>query len=292
MAAIVMRPKRAWRQPRKPSGECMHLQQTAWTLGGLFALLAVFLILQFVHLLGVMQWSDRRTRGLDYYGLSHRGRLRFRWWLQFHAALLTPILSLLSRTTRFQIRQGTFRYRGVAGPKAGACSEQTFQRASAYQPTAEDVFVVTQMRCGTTWMQHLVFQTLTRGARNLAQEDLPLNAVSPWLESHSGIPLDIAPQVGDERPSRIIKTHLPASLCPFSSRAKYIYVMRHPVSCFASCVDFVCGNLRGFQPDHEQFLEWYRSPDWMWWNTWVQHVRGWWELCKTTATSCGCASRI
>ena len=257
----------------------MSFEHGAWILGSLLVAV-VILALQIIYLVVVMKWADERTTQLSYYGLPARGRQRFKRLLRMHALLLSPILGLLARTTRFRFSRGTFHYNGVAAPRAGACTVESFERAVQYEPRRDDVFVVTQMRCGTTWMQHLVFQALTRGNRDLAREELPLNALSPWLESHKTVTVDDAPRVGNGPRARIIKTHLPASLCPFSTRAKYICVIRHPVSCFASCVDFVRSNLRGFQPEMDEFLRWYMSNESMWWNTWVEHVDGWWARAE------------
>jgi len=236
-----------------------------------------FLVLQWVHLAVVMKWSQRRTRGLNYFGASRRNRRRFKRLLRVHSLLLTPLLTLLAKITRPRFSRRSFSYRGTAGP-GSATSAESFRRAEGYRPRPEDVFVVTHMRSGTTWMQHLVYQVLSRGRGDLSGRDVPLNAVSPWLEAHTTVGVDAAPVLGDVRPSRLIKTHLPAPLCPWSAEAKYVYVVRHPASCFASCIDFVRGNLRGFAPNIEEFERWFRSDDLMWWNTWVAHVGGWLRL--------------
>jgi hypothetical protein len=86
-----------------------------------------------------------------------------------------------------------------------------------------------------------------------------------------------APLIGDERPSRVIKTHLPTSLCPWDEKARYVYVVRHPVSCFASCADFVATNVGAFAPPLSAVEEWFCSAKLMWWGTWPDHVVGWWE---------------
>jgi hypothetical protein len=188
--------------------------------------------------------------------------------------VLWPILTLLGATTRPRFSQRCIRHAGVSGP-AGACTAESFRQAAEYLPRPEDVFVVTQMRSGTTWMQHLVYQVLTRGEGDLVAGGTALNAVSPWIESVRTIDVDHAPLVGRERPSRIIKTHLPLELCPTSPQARYIYVARHPLTCFASCVDFVRGNLRGFAPDWPECARWFMSDELMWWGTWVTHVGHW-----------------
>ncbi len=242
-----------------------------WSVAILITLVAFW---QVIHLAAVLTWSESQTQGTRYYARPLSWRQGFRRRLRQHALWLTPILLLLGRTLRTKFSERCIRHAGFAGP-AGACSAESFRRAADYEPRVEDVFVVTQMRSGTTWMQHLVYQVLTRGCGDLPGEGTALNAISPWIESLRTVDVAGAPLVGTERPSRIIKTHLPAELCPFDRRAKYIYVARHPLACFASCVDFVRGNLQGFAPDWDECARWFTSEDLMWWGTWVTHVGGW-----------------
>ena len=169
----------------------------------------------------------------------------------------------------------------MSGP-TGSCSVETFKAAAEYAPRPEDVFVVTQMKCGTTWMQHVVYEVLMRGQGNLVETGTAMYALSPWIEGRKSVPLDQAPLVGSERPSRIIKTHMPASLCPYDERARYVYVARHPVSCFASCIDFVDTNVGGMAPDIPAFEKWYTTSDLMWWGTWTDHVKGWWSRAQSS----------
>jgi len=241
-----------------------------WIAGGVVALLA----LQVVYLFAVLTWGERRTLGLAYFGLPREERAAFRDRLRFHARLLTPILWVLGRTSTFKFEPASFRHDELPGPR-GTCSETSFARARAYKPTAEDVFVVTQMKCGTTWMQNVVYEVLARGQGDLVDSGHALYGVSPWLEALKCVSVEDAPLVGDERPSRIIKTHLPVTHCPQDTEARYIYVARHPISCFASCVDFITENSGPMAPPIDAIEAWYCSND-MWWGPWTGHVAGWW----------------
>lgn len=227
-----------------------------------------------LYLSVVMSWSDRKTDGLGYYGLPVRDRRAFKRRLGRHAVLLHPLLRLMGRLQAFRFENASFRYQDISGPK-GTCTPESFAAAGDYEPRPEDVFVVTPMRCGTTWMQHVVYQTLNRGRGDLVGTDTTLYAVSPWLEAVKGVEVGEAPTVGSERPARIIKTHLPAHLCPDRPEARYIHVSRHVTSCFASCVDFLGQNLGVFRPDLEAIEEWFCSDELMWWGTWPDHVEGW-----------------
>jgi hypothetical protein len=247
----------------------------SWLAWGLGAVIALFIAMG-IYLALVLKWEDEQTVGLKYYGRSLAGRERFKKTLARHASLLAPMLWLNGRMTKLDFRRARIQYKGVSGP-SGSCSVESFQRAEGYQPTAQDIFVVTQMKCGTTWMQHVVYEVLQRGRGDLVETGTAMYAVSPWLEGRKSVSLAEAPMIGTERPSRIIKTHLPVVLCPYDPAARFIYVARHPVSCFASCVDFVQTNVGMMAPDMRAFEEWFCSKDLMWWSTWTDHVLGWWR---------------
>lgn len=254
------------------------MQMLWWILGLLGALLGLY-IAYGVYLSLVLRWEDEQTVGLAYYGLDPAGRQRFRERLRRHAKFLAPILSLNARLSRMDFSHARIVHKGVSAP-TGSCSEASFAKAEAYRPRPEDVFVVTQMKCGTTWMQHVVYEVLHRGKGDLVASGTAMYAVSPWIEGRKSVPLEQAPVLGAERPSRIIKTHLPVSLCPWSAAARYVYVARHPVSCFASCIDFVVTNVGRMAPPLPAFEAWYTSPALMWWGTWTDHVKGWWERAQ------------
>ncbi|MEO8636054.1 MAG: sulfotransferase domain-containing protein [Gemmatimonadales bacterium] len=236
----------------------------------------LFIVVQGIYLGTVLKWEDEQSVGLAYYGRTAAGREAFKRTLRRHAWLLSPILRLNAASAKLDFRKISFLYKGVAGPH-GSCSEASFATGEAYAAGAADIFVVTQMKCGTTWMQHVVYEVLQRGQGRLVESGTAMYAVSPWLEGRKSVSLTDAPLIGAERPSRIIKTHFPAQLCPRSPAARYIYVARHPVSCFASCIDFVVTNVGGMAPTVEAFEQWYCSPELMWWGTWPDHVKGWWD---------------
>ena len=110
-----------------------------------------------------------------------------------------------------------FEYEGVCGPPK-VSSPEVFERAKNYQPRPEDIFVATQMRCGTTWMQQLVYEVVNRGQGDLSDKGhRHLYAACPWIDAVNSVSVEDAPLVG-ERPARIIKTHLPTSSAPTVSR--------------------------------------------------------------------------
>jgi hypothetical protein len=185
-------------------------------------------------------------------------------------------LAALAARLRPPRRLPGIRYRGVAGPPQ---CRGAFARAAAYRPLAGDVFVATQMKCGTTWMQQIVYEVLSRGRGDLGDGGhRHLYALSPWIEARYSVPLDAAPRIGAAQ-ARLVKTHLPTSLCPYGEEARYVYVTRHPVACFASCVDFVAMLAGPLTPGLPDLLDWFCS-DRMWWRSWPEHVDGWWRWAE------------
>ena len=249
-----------------------------WTILAILGVLIALVIAMGAYFSYILQWGEERTVGLNYYGLPQAERDAFKRRLAFHARMLRPILWISTRSA-MNFRKGRIQYKGIAAP-SDSCSAEGFAKAEAYAPRPEDVFVATQMKCGTTWMQHVVFQIIYRGQGDLVETGRAMYAVSPWIEGRKSISIEDSKPLGTERPTRIIKTHLPSQLCPYSGQAKYIYVARHPVSCFASCIDFVVTNVGSMAPALPAFEEWYTSPDLMWWGTWADHVKGWWKRSR------------
>ena len=114
--------------------------------------------------------------------------------------------------------------------------------ALEYRPEPDDIFVTSYPKCGTTWLQHVVYLMLNSG-EPLA-EGVTMNDVFPHLE-----------EVGQEgvarlpRP-RLIKTHLPFAMTPYLPQARYIYVARNPFDCAVSFFH----HTRGF-PKHYDFSD-------------------------------------
>ena len=115
-----------------------------------------------------------------------------------------------------------------------------FDSGQRYRALPGDVFVATYPKCGTTWMQYIVYLLEHRG------EPLPVgrnvNDVFPHLEEVGEHVVRALPE------PRLIKTHLPLERTPWSDRAKYIYVARNPFDCVVSFYH----HTRGF-PKHYDF---------------------------------------
>jgi len=239
---------------------------------------AVVFFAALLYLTWYLRWESAQTRGMAYYGRSIAERRALKRRIRAYSFPILPLMRFLAYGNRARVTMPSFEYGGVSGPPK-VSSPDVFARAKSYQPRPEDVFVVTQMRCGTTWMQQLVFQIMTRGEGDLSDQGFGhLDAVSPWIDALNSVSVDAAPLVGAP-PARIIKSHLPATLCPWSPVAKYIYVTRHPVSCFASIVDYNRSLVGPLLPPVDVLADWFCS-DRMYWLPWPKHVDGWWRRAQ------------
>lgn len=241
-------------------------------------LLALYITALALH----MRWHRNQTRGDRYFSRNLAERRAFERRLRPIAQLLVPPLQLL-RPGRFTKRFPAFRYKGVACATA-LTSSAAFERAEHYPAGRDDIFIATQMKCGTTWMQQIVFEILHHGAGDLTDTGYRhMYALSPWIETspRASVALEKAPFISRYH-KRLVKTHLPASLCPYSPEAKYIYVARHPVSCFASCQDFIHMLGGPFCPDTPHLVDWFCSDD-MWWGAWPDHVAGWYDQSRQSS---------
>jgi len=253
-------------------------------LGTLLALFTGFILVCVIaaaHYRNYIVWESENRHGLSYYGKSLAERRAFKREIKRRGALLLPFIKMEVKVQNKRHPVLSIEYQNVAGPR-GTATRESFEAAHRYEPKAEDVFVVTQMKCGTTWMQQIVYEVLSHGDGDLTDSGHGhLYAVSPWIEAIDGVPVQEAPVIGKrgKNAKRLIKTHLPRGLCPYSEKAKYIYVARHPVSCFASTVDFYQLMAGPLAPLRAELLDWFLS-DSMWWSPWPDHVAGWWDRSR------------
>ena len=113
-----------------------------------------------------------------------------------------------------------------------------FDSGQRYRAAAGDTFVATYPKCGTTWMQYIVY-LLLHGAEPLRSGER-LDALFPHLEEVG------AEAVGALPSPRLIKTHLPFERTPSHPGARYIYVARNPFDCAVSFYHHTRGFVRHY----------------------------------------------
>lgn len=103
---------------------------------------------------------------------------------------------------------------------------EAFASAIEYKADAEDTFIVTYPKCGTTWTQYIIWLLIHDGQPMTDSGNI--NQDIPHLEE---VGKDVV--TGLAKP-RFIKTHLTIDLTPHHPQAKYIYVARNPFDCVVS----------------------------------------------------------
>lgn len=108
--------------------------------------------------------------------------------------------------------------------------------ALQFYPKANTIFICTYPKCGTTWMQNIVY-----------------------LLMHAGEPFPSHLNVDDEMPHlelkgstycadySVVKTHLPSHFLHLNDRAKYIVVARNPKDCCVSYFYHTVGFIRCYE---------------------------------------------
>ncbi|KAH7984947.1 sulfotransferase ssu-1 [Rhipicephalus sanguineus] len=98
--------------------------------------------------------------------------------------------------------------------------------ALRYKAQLGDLFIVSYPKCGTTWMQQIVYNIIND---HPPPKNLLLGCMEmPFLEMQG------AESVEDMKKPGPIKTHMPFRLQPYSKDARYIYVTRNPYDCCVS----------------------------------------------------------
>lgn len=144
-------------------------------------------------------------------------------------------------------------------------------RLCDYTPRADDIFIVTYPRSGTTWMQMIIHQLSSDGNMDFVH----ISERVPFFERFwlTGKDIDALPS------PRLFKTHLGYG-GPFwkaipKGPGKYIYVARDGRDVATSYYHFYRTHLR-FRGTFEQFFRLFMQGR-VQYGSWFRHVAGWWE---------------
>ena len=145
-----------------------------------------------------------------------------------------------------------------------------FESGQRYRAAPGDIFVASYPKCGTTWLQYIVY-LLENGGQPLAAGQR-LEDVFPHLE-----------EVGAERvlalpEPRLIKTHLGVERTPWNAQAKYLYVARNPFDCAVSFYHHTRGFVRHYDfadGDWATFFECFLRGE-VDFGDYFDHLLSWW----------------
>lgn len=140
----------------------------------------------------------------------------------------------------------------------------------AYKPSKGDVFIVSYPKCGTTWMQHIVYNIYMDA--NPPKDILDVILRMPFLEIQGAGAATHGLKPG------ALKTHLAFHKHPYSEDAKYIYITRNPYDC---CVSFF-HHTRKFPMYHfedgtfDEFFEYFLEGN-VDFGDFFEHLLSWYE---------------
>src|SRR3990167_6125517 len=123
--------------------------------------LGLLLLAYFLYVVVMMVYFELITRGDNYFAKPIAQRRQIRALIKSHGRFILPLFVGISRFYRLKTMP-LFHYDDVTGPLMMS-SKKSYAFTKHYQPQENDIFVATQMKCGTTWMQQVVFEVLHRG---------------------------------------------------------------------------------------------------------------------------------
>ncbi|XP_045196251.2 sulfotransferase 1E1-like [Mercenaria mercenaria] len=131
-------------------------------------------------------------------------------------------------------RLGMYKYKDVTLPEFVVNELENIEK---FETTADDIWVVSFPRSGTTWLQEIIYLIQTNVNTQRAQSKF-LDTRFPYLEFMTPGIKEI-----EKMPSpRLLKSHLPYSLLPRSvqdNKPKIIYIARNPKDVVVSYYYFV-----------------------------------------------------
>ncbi|GFY45812.1 hypothetical protein TNIN_161251 [Trichonephila inaurata madagascariensis] len=141
--------------------------------------------------------------------------------------------------------------RGLLFPNAPFFSKKNIEDTLDNVPHDGDIIIASYPKTGTTWLQYIVMQIVSKGELYPKFDDCVLKYV-PFLEMSGVSVLDKM-----EKP-RMYKHHCPYNMIQKNDKAKYLYVYRRPEDTIISYYHFLI-NLNRNPPELDAFFEKFLS---------------------------------
>ncbi|GIY63316.1 sulfotransferase 1C4 [Caerostris extrusa] len=138
-----------------------------------------------------------------------------------------------------------------------------------YKPNKDDIFIVTYPKCGTTWTQFLVWEIMHKGAFPPSPNQMMFQHI-PFLEFTGLDPVKNLPK------PRVMKTHLPFDLQPYSPLTKYIYIVRNPWDCCVSYYHHHCMEPGLIHLTFDQYFNLFIKGE-LGWGDFFDHILSWFK---------------
>lgn len=144
------------------------------------------------------------------------------------------------------------------------------RRWAPFKHRADDIFVCTPPKCGTTWTQAICAMFVFGGPDHGQQPGV----VSPWVDAVFSELDDCMAQVEAQTHRRYLKTHTPLDGIPFHEACTYLVIFRDPRDTFFSSI-----NHRNNMNDQELALAAFPSGERAF-EDWLEQVRpdGGWDF--------------
>ncbi|XP_055696398.1 luciferin sulfotransferase-like [Lutzomyia longipalpis] len=161
-------------------------------------------------------------------------------------------------------------------------------KIATFEVRQDDVWVVSQPKCGTTWTQEMVWMINNDLDYTKAQEinqdiRFPFFEIATIFPPHCNIELESIEKCAKLVSPRHIKSHLPAHLLPESLwrvKPKIIYVVRNPKDAFVSFYHHT-KNLNGFLGTFEDCIEVFMAGCYNY-GPFHSHVLDFWQMRNET----------
>ena len=109
----------------------------------------------------------------------------------------------------------------------GPITQSIIDSASKYQAKSSDIFVCAYPKCGTTWLQNIVWLIVHNGESFQGN----MRKSIPMLEFDG---CEVTEAIDNSVYPRIIKTHFRYCMTPQNPNTKYIYITRNPKDALVS----------------------------------------------------------
>jgi len=165
-------------------------------------------------------------------------------------------------------------------PTTFFCDQHQFEDLKKMDHKEGDVWIVTFMKSGTTWLQEIAKHFLGQ-----KPEDNPLQAV-PWVEISSnvpmiGVPVDVVNTIPSFEGRRFFKSHWwPQDHLTKNGKSKFIYVARNGLDVCVSWYYHVKGfPLYEYEGDLNDYFNKFMAGE-LEFGSWFDHVKAWWKRSK------------